>query len=43
MKVKKSKYNNQKPTFCGQKFDSIRELQRYKELLTLGKKIEGED
>ena len=37
MKVKKSKYNNQKPTFCGQKFDSVRELQRYKELLTLEK------
>ena len=43
MKVKKSQYNNQTPTFCGQKFDSIRELQRYKKLLTLEKsgKIEN--
>ena len=33
MKAKRNKYNNQKPIFNGQKFDSIKELQRYKILL----------
>lgn len=33
MRIKKNKYNNQKPIFNGHKFDSNRELQRYKILL----------
>lgn len=37
MKAKRNKYNNQKPVFNGQKFDSNRELQRYKILLFLQK------
>lgn len=37
MKAKRNKYNNQKPVFNGQKFDSNKELQRYKILKSLEK------